>query len=438
MKKRLDNRGFTLVEIIIAVAILAIALSPLVANFIQSSKLNLKGRETLNAMNLAQDMMEGISGSTAEEVETILENYIDDPTTAKSLAGTIFPVSTTFTTAERTSADGDSKLVYEFDNVETINSARNKYKVKMTLDPTGTDEANFNGKEYAAISEVNQFYDAIYNYDAKEVNTAVDKFADLATNKAYDKSNYFGKIKRTIKIQIMNTGTETAPQYKVKVTKLYEPTLELVGLAGLPIGTIESIEPKENISKMDPDKLPRSVYLYYEGILNSTYLAPLDNIEIENTTGKKMDVYLVRTQRTTDPNKVVYGQNYGCQVKIISKDMSNNTTEDVHIISNLRYDLNAAQMRYNYRTQDEDGNTITIAEEDYPLDDAGTPMKTSSYLKARATYEYNGSPVNEALYQTNFSAGYAKETKNTLYKILIEVFDTNNNKVATYDGGLSN
>lgn len=437
MKKRSDNRGFTLVEIIIAVAILAIALSPLVANFIQSSKLNLKGRETLNAMNLAQDMMEGISGSTAEEVVTILENYIDDPLTAKSLAGTIFPGSTTVGTATRTSADGEAKLVYQFGNVETINSARNKYNVKMTLDPTGTNQAKFNGKEYAAISEVNQYYDAIYNYNAEEVKSAVDEIAKLAT-KTYDKANYFGKIKRTIKIQIMNTGTETAPQYKVKVTKLYEPTLELVHLAGLPADTIKSVEPKENISKMDPDKLPRSVYLYYEGILNSTYLAPLDNIEIENTTGKKMDVYLVRTQRTSDPNKNVYGQNYGCNVRIVSKDMDNNETEDVHIVSNLRYDLNAAQMRYNFRTEDEDGNTITIAEADYPLDDAGTPMKTSSYKKERATYIYNGSPVDESLYQSNFSAGYAKEKKNTLYKILIEVFDTNSNKVATYDGGLSN
>ena len=66
MKKK-KNQGFTLVELVIAIVILAIAVSPLLANFIQSSKMNLKSRKQLNALNLAQDIMEGMSQYTAQE-----------------------------------------------------------------------------------------------------------------------------------------------------------------------------------------------------------------------------------------------------------------------------------------------------------------------------------------------------------------------------------
>ncbi len=437
MRKRSDNRGFTLVEIIIAVAILAIAISPLVANFIQSSKLNLKGRQTLNAMNLAQDMMEGISGSTAEEVEAIIENFIADPSGAPSLAGTVFPVSTTFSSAARTSADGDDVLVYEFLNVKTANSPRNEYKVKMTMNPTGTEHEDFNGKELADISEINQYYDAIYTWESGELDSVVADMRNTATNTTYDPINYYGKIYRTIRIKIVNTGTETAPVYKVSVIREYKPTGELANRAGIDADYVVS-RTTENISRMDADKLSRNVYVYYQGMLNSTYSTEMDTIEIENTTGEEITVYLVRTQNEKDSNRVSYGLNYGCDVKITSMDMMGTYTHDVHIVSNLRYDLNAANMRYNFRDVDENGVTLPETEIEYPLDDNGVKVTTSSYKRERATYYYNGRVVPEALYKTNFSAGYAKKEKNTLYKVLIEVFDGNGKKVATYDGGLSN
>lgn len=437
MKKRSDNRGFTLVEIIIAVAILAIAITPLVANFIQSSNLNLKGRQTLNAMNLAQDMMEGISGSTAEDVQAVIENYINDPDAAQSLVGTVFPVSTTFEDAVKTSADGDEILVYKFTKVKTIDSPKNEYSVQMTMNPTGAEHEDFNGKDLADISEINQYYDAIYTWEETEIDSVVNEMFNAATITSYSVSDYYGKIYRTIRIKIVNSGTEAAPKYKVSVIREYSPTGELAVNAGLDSSFVVK-RTTENISRVEENIMPRNIYLYYQGMINSTYNSRYDTIEIDSSTGEEITVYLVRTQKESDSTKVAYGLLYGCDVKITSTDMMGVNTQDVHIVSNLRYDLNAVNMRYNFRDVDESGAAIPEDEIDYPTDDNGTPVTVSSYERNRARYYYNGMQIDEALYQSNFTAGYAKKEKNTLYKVLIEVFDENGKKVATYDGGLSN
>lgn len=54
------NQGFSLVEVIIAIAILAIVALPLFSSFAQSAKTNAKAREIMNATNLAQNIVEEI------------------------------------------------------------------------------------------------------------------------------------------------------------------------------------------------------------------------------------------------------------------------------------------------------------------------------------------------------------------------------------------
>ncbi|MBE5882297.1 MAG: prepilin-type N-terminal cleavage/methylation domain-containing protein [Lachnospiraceae bacterium] len=444
MKNRLDNRGFTLVEIIIAVAILALVISPLVANFIQSSKLNLESRKSLNEMNLAQDVMEGISGYAVKDVVGIVDGVIAD--SSKSLAGSVLPSAATYGSVSKTSSPTDATVVYKMTNVETAGTAHNKYDVVMTFDPTNSAEEKFNNQEMATISEINQYYDAIYNYPTSEVETAVKELKKKSplTN-TFPIENYYGEIERTIKVSILNEGTESAPIYKVRVDRIYKPNLDLMNNASLPADAAYTAT-TDNISRMDADQLPRSVYIYYEGIQKSTYTEPLDNIEIINRTGEEITVYLVRNQKVdaltgaADAETITYGTTYGCNVRITSEDMTGVRTEDVHIVSNLRYDLNAPSPKYNFRTTEEDGVT-PLDSTKFPMKDATNRLQASDskYQRIRANYYYNGTLINEALYQSNFSAGYARETKNTLYKVTIDIYNpTSGEKVATYDGGMAN
>lgn len=69
MKKiKKDNSGFTLVELLIAMVIIAVVLTPLYNNFRQSTYLNGKAKATMDATNMASNIMEGLSAYSAEEI----------------------------------------------------------------------------------------------------------------------------------------------------------------------------------------------------------------------------------------------------------------------------------------------------------------------------------------------------------------------------------
>ncbi len=56
--------GLTLLEVVIAVALLAILLLPLMRSFVTSAKVNQRSREIMIATDVAQSLMEGISGKS--------------------------------------------------------------------------------------------------------------------------------------------------------------------------------------------------------------------------------------------------------------------------------------------------------------------------------------------------------------------------------------
>ncbi len=469
MKRKNNNKGFTLVELIIAVAILAIAISPLIANFIQSSKMNMAGRKNLDEMNLAQDIMEGLSGYTADEIDEYMTEVIDDTTNTKKLTGKFLPTTSSYSDVDKVPASSDKILKYMIKDVKTVGSVKNVYNAEVILDPTGTDQEYFNDQIVADISEINQYYDAVFTVPTDEdVSEAISVLQGRSSTNLQDEQ-WHGKLKREIAVDIENSNPGGVPNYKVKVTRTYGPAMGESGVLGL--GTSDShVITTENICRMDSDKFPRSVYIYFEGIEGATSsdVENKEKIAVTNTTGQDITVYLIRTQGINDStgevyeDDVLYGNSFGCSVGIISKDASGADTENVHIVSNLRYDLNADSPKLNFRVKTENGEDIYSATGEPKKDDEGQrmypelpvkgdeyPDKTkfgekytvadSTYNSDRAKYYYNTQSVNEELYLRCFSDGYTKKDKHMLYKVTINLYDVKTGeKVATYDGGLSN
>ena len=90
MKKKADQ-GFSLVEVIIALSILAIVSVPLLSSFAQSAKTNAKAREIMNATNLAQNIVEEIKADGALTYTGLTDigagTYLDTPTTDTLIMG---------------------------------------------------------------------------------------------------------------------------------------------------------------------------------------------------------------------------------------------------------------------------------------------------------------------------------------------------------------
>lgn len=429
MKRKDNNRGFTLVELIIAVAILAVIVMPLISNFIQSSKMNLKGRKSLNAMNLAQDIMEGMSAYTASEFDDMIVNASGAAPTV-NLSGVLLPSGTTYGGAAKDAASTDDKKIYNLSGVQTAVGNHNEYDVAITVDATKTTH-KYNDEEVAAVSEIDNYFDVVCKLTAEDETDAINALRTMASG-THDPSEYKGNLSRAINIDIKNNGTVANPQYTVEVTRDYvvDPSkLTALGFSGTGAYSVNS----NNLSKMDANQLPRSVYLYYEGISGGT-TAGKETININNTTGEDITVYLIRTVGSTPD--VLYNTNYSCEVNVVSTDMSGVSTEQVKLVSNLRHNL-YYPLKNNYRRYKESSTVDADNWEQYGKDASGAII-TNYYSSSRAKYKYNGSTVTEAQYKKLIFDGYEKELKNILYEVTLEIYEAGTtDKVATYTGGIS-
>jgi len=71
MKRISDNKGLTLVEIIVTLAVLGIVTSPLMAMFVTSQKINRQSELQYNAIQIAQEYMEEIKAMEILEFEKL-------------------------------------------------------------------------------------------------------------------------------------------------------------------------------------------------------------------------------------------------------------------------------------------------------------------------------------------------------------------------------
>ncbi len=68
------NKGVSLVELVVAMALFVIVLVPVCASFVTSMRVNQKSRKLMAANDLAQSVMEGFSGKTYEGVKKSITN----------------------------------------------------------------------------------------------------------------------------------------------------------------------------------------------------------------------------------------------------------------------------------------------------------------------------------------------------------------------------
>ena len=86
---RKRNSGFTLVEVLIAVAILAVVSIPILQSFVSVAQVNAKSRRRLSATTIAENMMESCKGMSLLEIASQVQfpgqkiTFVVDPGTTE-------------------------------------------------------------------------------------------------------------------------------------------------------------------------------------------------------------------------------------------------------------------------------------------------------------------------------------------------------------------
>lgn len=153
-----DNRGFSIVELIIAIAIFAIASVPLLQALAKASKTNISAQNIQNATSVAEAAMEKIKATSIERLSA--ESGITYDESCLSTSDPSFFAKEDMTESEINSCIGhfsgkslhkeaDGFYVYYEPDVSSNNS-EDKYDVIATIDTTVNT-----GKEYGDDSVVN-------------------------------------------------------------------------------------------------------------------------------------------------------------------------------------------------------------------------------------------------------------------------------------------
>ena len=476
MRKWKKNKGFTLVELIVAVAILAVIVTPLLGNFVQSAKINQKARQNLNGMNMAQDIMEGMSSFTGDEIINMFES-------GATLQGTVLPATTTYASH----GDIDAAGAVSFESaVGGTPTGTPIYSQARTYDST-----NFVSRTPIAADDYHFFVDGVemaghtYNYDITLKSIIKNKKAQAATiDKTYDAvysapdvysasisdpvkgfgrfgvtaAELMGHIHRSISLSVVvDTKGDSDPdndEYPVRVTDMFE--IDSGYFTSQIHGADRSymITSSTNIFTNSAAKKPENIYIYYPASLESATSVAREEFQIQNMTNNDVNVFLIRQKSVVSgvPNSAG-----SAAVKI--SDEGDDGNQHTFLITNARFNLdfpfsdNLRNLKENGQPNDDEYLADMY---DVPWDAANSKYlwPTTYYDKNRCSFTYRqGSmasyqPIQDAAtsstpaYNDIISDGIMKRNSAAAYDVEIVVNEVMKSgtlkKVAAYEGALAN
>ena len=292
-----DNSGLSIVEVLVAVAILAIVFVPLLKTFTQASTINSRAQKLQNVTSLAEGVMEDVKGKSIQELHDLA---VDDPkvsflpldkdgTLTKGKLNNVPPYTVTYENVTATQG-------IKYDAVVTIATENYKNKTKGADDIGDVSDANI--RELPQINKVDSNKNAVLSWELNKYdNKAIENLAaensvsgsDIATLKDSYKDTAEKYINIEIKEDTDTSSTKVSCEVEYKTGTASGKSLKYLVYTGYFVEPLIS-EPA------GPD-----IYLFYtlsENVKDGAgYISePIkkENIKIEDkTTGKKHNVYFI-------------------------------------------------------------------------------------------------------------------------------------------------
>ena len=271
-----NNKGFSLLELLVAVAILAVIVTPFLMAFLTTTSINKTTKQQQRAKFAATNVMEDIRSRNVDEV------------LAKCVAG-----EEEGTYLYTTTQESDGQMY----TVEAILDPRRK-TVGETPEAKKDEATDYNAERMAHIYGMNSAYDGFYELDAINDNSKIEQLAEklLSSRDEETLKQVYSSVNREIILTITdndNGGTD------VKVRSEYTMPRG---------GNINSVSTQDQIIYSDSTGQIdlRSVYLFYNPLYNGTKKQARETITVINNKGVECSVYLIRQNWPYDKDSEVY------------------------------------------------------------------------------------------------------------------------------------
>lgn len=378
-KLKTDDRGVTLVEIIVSIAILAIIVLPFLNAFVTATKTNVKARNEMNATHLATNIMEGIEKNSMKT----LAYQFNYPTESFDVADG-FSIASGSSACELLKKNGKYQNVVKLENVrdevsnkdDMITSSIHKLDTSATINDTSLwkfEEGDVHKYYYymSGVKSGTKAYNALLTVSAradtgtdKKTEYNLDKVADMSAMdvnfdcmsadknsaddvlRAMSDRGYTGlsqnKVKRTVTIDIEKSVS-------TKVTVSYSYRFQYNGSTVTFPADDSTLKQEYTTVIYDNSDDPvnhtlRNVYLFYKPWYTSTsntgYSGCDDVIVINNRDKVDCTVNLVK-QKIVDATELsTKEQAYKVYVRV--NEAGNRTGKAyTHIATNLDIDMSA-------------------------------------------------------------------------------------------------
>lgn len=292
-----DNSGLSIVEVLVAVAILAIVFVPLLKTFTQASTINARAQKLQNVTSLAEGVMEDVKGKSIQELHDLAVERADvsflpldeDGTLTKGNLNNVPPYTVTYENVTATQG-------ITYDAVVTIATENYKNKDKDVDDIGDVSDANI--RELPQINKVDSNKNAVLSWELNKYdNKALENLAaensvtdsDIATLKNSYKNTAQKYINIEIKDDSETSSTKVSCEVEYKTGNDSDKSLKYLVYTGYFVETVDS-------GGSGPD-----IYLFYtlsenvkDGASNIAEPIKKENIKIEDkTTGKRHNVYFI-------------------------------------------------------------------------------------------------------------------------------------------------
>ena len=415
-KQKLNNKGFSLLEVLVAIIILSIVSIPIIRSFATVAKTNANAKILLRATDGAENMMENIEYQTLDE---LAERYdISDQNTV--------------------SVDADGKYRIDIKDVADLPvKLPDGYSMTITADPTLYPNANaLNIADVKSMSiadtavyEMAPLYDAgVYEkFDRWNLEANDDQPMQYQrTNKKYFKQN----LTRTIEVVIDKKGTDVDAsgeevdlvtvnlniRYYFKDKDLYNDYL--------PKSQKEYVETTRELYNNLSTKVPlSSVFILYQPRYLATKEGNTDNIIISNPDNVAVNV-MISAQRGADDAS--YKSQYFNEV----------TGPNITVVENPSGVIADADGAITLLTNLCSGAPYSSLPDGEGAVTNGKMLCNLSYQNPAGTAKVKGMDAAKVLDGRDLDgkALIAENTKNRIYKVRVIVWDNKGNSFVELDG----